>query len=79
MSCRLSAHDPQRQARRPRLAATRTCARTGKVGYVHDDAQRIAARARQRDDEPVQAYRCVHCRSWHVGHPDRGKIRRRPA
>jgi hypothetical protein len=61
------------------LHATRTCPRTGKVGYAHDDAVRVAKRAHRRKGHRMNAYRCVHCREWHIGHADTSEQRRRRA
>jgi hypothetical protein len=61
------------------LHATRTCPRTGKVGYAHDDAVRVAKRAHRRKGHRMAVYRCTACRQFHVGHADVSKQRRRRA
>lgn len=51
---------------RPHVAAEAACV-CGKVAYPHDVAAAIA-RAHTRRGDPMQAYRCVRGRTWHVGH-----------
>lgn len=53
-----------------------TC--TGKQAFRSPDiAMRIGKRIRRRSDQRMAAYRCPHCRLWHLGHDDlgRGKLK----
>lgn len=52
-----------RQARKLKRSNRRTCA--GKVQYMNkEDALRVVKRPA---DWIVKAYKCLHCKKWHVG------------
>ena len=47
----------------------RLCPRTGKYQYRSPgEAERRRKKIKQRRDERLSAYRCRHCRKWHLGH-----------
>lgn len=52
---------------------------SGKVGYqTRKKAAYFAAKlniTKPRPENPAQAYKCKHCRKWHVGHP---RVREQP-
>lgn len=42
------------------------CGRTGKVKFSEIAAKLALAEARNRDRDEKRAYRCEHCRKWHL-------------
>lgn len=50
------------------VEAIRQRACEGKTKYGPVAARNLAVAARSRGEE-LQAYRCIFCPSWHLGHP----------
>jgi hypothetical protein len=51
-----------------------SCARKHRF-TSYREADKVAARMRRRDDEPMVAYGCRFCGGWHVGHERTGTDR----
>jgi len=49
-----------------------TCATTGKVQFRSpEEADRRRRELKRRHNDRQHAYRCEHCRWWHLGHGHR--------
>jgi hypothetical protein len=57
----------------------RASACTGKQAYSIVRARELARAVSRRHDEPMQAYHCVFCHGWHVGHPRQARVAREKA
>lgn len=51
------------------FAKERHCAK--KRRYSEVAAEDVAARMRKQGETRIQAYQCVYCGNWHVGHAPR--------
>ena len=40
-----------------------------KRAYTYEYAREVVERFRRNHNQIMDAYRCRHCQSWHVGHP----------
>lgn len=51
---------------------TRNCNATGKVGFLHRaDAAKAKKRAKHREGEAFDVYRCSVCGLYHIGHTNK--------
>ena len=45
---------------------------TGKIKYINEeDAERSAKAVHRKTGHWIEAYHCVFCGAWHIGHPPR--------